>query len=98
MSTNRIALASLALTALAALDLRSAAAGNRPWCFQDTGKSATSCAFTSFEQCMMTARGLGGICKQNPSYPQYGERSPARDDDGKLSLSSGRRPVRRSAN
>ena len=79
MSTNRIALASLVLTALAALYLRPATAESyRPWCFQDTGKSATSCAFTSFEQCMMTARGLGGICKQNPWYPQYDERSPAR--------------------
>ena len=78
MSTNRTALALLAVTALAALDLRPAAAENHPWCFQDIGKSATSCAFTSFEQCMETARGLGGICKQNPSYLQSGERSPAR--------------------
>jgi hypothetical protein len=77
MSTNRTALALLALTALAALDLRPAAAANRLWCFQDTGKAATSCSFTSFEQCMETARGLGGICKQNPSYLQNGERGPA---------------------
>jgi hypothetical protein len=67
----------LALTALAALNLRPAAAGDRPWCFQDTGKSATSCGFASFEQCMETARGLGGICKQNPSHLQSGERGPA---------------------
>ena len=77
MSTNRTALAFLALTALAAFDLGPAAAEYRPWCFQDTGKGATSCAFTSFEQCMETARGLGGICKQNPSYPHYGERGSA---------------------
>jgi hypothetical protein len=76
MSTNRTALALLALTALAALDLRPAAGENRPWCFQDTGKGATSCGFTSFEQCMMTARGLGGICKQNPSYLQYDAHRP----------------------
>jgi len=77
MSANRTALALLALTALAAFDLRPAAAENRPWCFQDTGKSATSCSFASFEQCMETARGLGGSCKQNPSYSQTGERGPA---------------------
>jgi hypothetical protein len=77
LGTNRTALALLALTALAAWDPRPAAAENRPWCFQDTGKSATSCSFISFEQCMETARGLGGSCKQNPSYPQNGERGPA---------------------
>jgi hypothetical protein len=27
---------------------------------------------TSFEQCMMTARGSGGFCVQNPWYLQYG--------------------------
>src|SRR5262249_49610142 len=77
MRTNRIALSLLALTALAALDLRPASAVNRPCCFQDTGKSATSCSFISFDQCMETARGLGGICKQNPSYLPSGERGPA---------------------
>jgi hypothetical protein len=76
MTTNPTALALLALAALAALDLRPAAAANRPWCFLDTGKSATSCSFISFEQCMETARGLGGICKQNPSYQPSGERGP----------------------
>jgi hypothetical protein len=77
MNTSRTALALLALTALAVWDPQPAAAGNRPWCFSDTGKAATSCAFTSFEQCMETARGLGGICKQNPSYSQNGERGAA---------------------
>ena len=77
MSSNPTALVLLTLTALAAVNLRPAAAENRPWCFVDTGKSATSCSFTSFEQCMETARGLGGICKQNPSYQQSGERGPA---------------------
>ena len=39
-----------------------------------TGKSgAASCAFTSFEQCMMTATpGTGGSCVQNTWYLWYG--------------------------
>jgi hypothetical protein len=79
MNTSRTALAVLAMTSLVALDLRPAAAETyRPWCVQYTGKgSAVSCAFTSFEQCMMTAHGAGGHCVQNPWYLQYGERSPA---------------------
>jgi hypothetical protein len=74
-------LALLALTTAVALQLRSAAAETyRPWCVQYTDKSgATNCAFTSFEQCMMTARGGGGHCVQNPWYLQYGEHGPAYD-------------------
>ena len=57
-------------------DLRSAGAEiYRPWCVQygdNNGDSGTTCAFTSFEQCMMTARGSGGFCVQNPWYLQYG--------------------------
>jgi hypothetical protein len=72
-------MALLAAIFLVALDLHPAAAETyRPWCVQYTGKSgAASCAFTSFEQCMMTARGGGGHCVQNPWYLQYGEHSPA---------------------
>jgi hypothetical protein len=75
----RAALASFALSSLFVLQLQPAAAEiYRPWCVQYTGKSgSTSCAFTSFEQCMMTARGAGGVCVQNPWYLQYGEHGPA---------------------
>jgi hypothetical protein len=41
-----------------------------PWCarynFRDS--SATSCYFTSKEQCMTTLSGLGGWCYQSPYY------------------------------
>jgi hypothetical protein len=62
------ALALLALTALAAIDARSAAAEiYRPWCVSYPATTTISCAFTSFEQCMMTAGpGTGGVCVQNP--------------------------------
>jgi hypothetical protein len=43
--------------------------------------NGTTCAFTSFEQCMMTATpGTGGSCVQNPWYARYGE--PGRGQDG----------------
>ena len=57
----------------------------RPWCVQyggSDGDNGTTCAFTSFEQCMMTARGGGGFCVQNPRYLAYGsgQKSPERPD------------------
>ena len=68
---TRLSLAMLALAA-AALTAPSPAqaAPYWPWCSQyadqDTGH--TSCAFISWEQCMETARGMGGYCFANP-YP-----------------------------
>jgi len=47
-----------------------AAAYNLPWCATYYESSITSCAFTSFEQCMATVRGgVGGHCTQNILYP-----------------------------
>jgi hypothetical protein len=41
-----------------------------PWCSrQDTKDSnATSCYFTSYQQCMTTLSGIGGYCYQSPYY------------------------------
>ena len=67
----RVAFALLAIAALAAIDARPAAAEiYRPWCVQYSGGSGNNgltCAFTSFEQCMMTGGpGTGGACVQIP--------------------------------
>jgi uncharacterized protein DUF3551 len=46
-------------------------AQNYPWCaLYDSGSDGggTNCGFTSFEQCMATARGLGSNCQLNPQY------------------------------
>lgn len=81
MIMTRVAFAVLASAALA-IDAQPAAAEiYRPWCVQyggNDGDNGTTCAFTSFEQCMMTARGGGGFCVQNPWYLAYGsgQKSP----------------------
>ena len=75
MNIARVTFAVLAITALA-IDAKPAAAEiYRPWCVQyggSDGDNGTTCAFTSFDQCMMTARGGGGFCVQNPWYLAYG--------------------------
>jgi hypothetical protein len=39
-----------------------------PWCSQYGGDmgAAHACAFSSWEQCMDTVRGIGGYCYANP--------------------------------
>ncbi|HEY7664200.1 MAG TPA: DUF3551 domain-containing protein [Xanthobacteraceae bacterium] len=77
MSTTRTALAALAFFSAIALTTPALGEIYRPWCVAYPAATIQSCAFTSFEQCMMTARGGGGVCVQNPWYLQYGERSPS---------------------
>jgi hypothetical protein len=45
-------------------------AQNYPWCAYYSGKGGggTNCGFTTFEQCMETARGLGSNCQPNTQY------------------------------
>lgn len=83
-----------AATLAGAADVRTAAAEvYRPWCVQyggNNGDNGTTCAFTSYEQCMMTARGSGGFCVQNPWYLQYGSGQNSPESTGQ-----GGRPRRR---
>jgi hypothetical protein len=76
MTIIRAAFAVLAVAALARLGCPPAAAETyRPWCaqyFSSSGDNGTNCGFISYEQCMMTARGAGAYCVQNPWYLQYG--------------------------
>jgi hypothetical protein len=46
-------------------------AQNYPWCAYYSGgavSGGTNCGFTTFEQCMETARGLGSLCQPNTQY------------------------------
>ena len=57
-----------ALVAAAAFAPR-AQAIEYPWCvYYGFDQGGHNCGFVSFEQCMATARGAGGICSQNPMY------------------------------
>jgi Protein of unknown function (DUF3551) len=49
---------------------RSAEAQNYPWCAQYSvgDENGLNCGFISFEQCMVTVRGIGGFCMQNNTY------------------------------
>jgi hypothetical protein len=65
----------------------------RPWCVQyggSDGDNGTTCAFTSFEQCMMTARGGGGFCVQNPWYLAYGSGQKSPESTGRNSRANRR--------
>ena len=79
MMMTRVAFVLLASATLAVEVQPAAAEIYRPWCVQyggSNGDNGTTCAFTSFEQCMMTAGpGTGGSCVQNPWYLWYGPNS-----------------------
>ena len=87
MKTIRAVLLVLTLSSLTAIDARPTAGEvYRPWCVQYQGgrNGAMSCAFTSYEQCMMTATpGSGGFCVQNPWYLWYGAGGQKPDTTGR---------------
>ncbi len=64
------AFVALMLGTMAAFAPRPAAAAyNLPWCATYYDSNVVACAFTSFEQCMTTISGVGGLCTQNILYP-----------------------------
>ncbi len=47
-----------------------------PWCSQYFSRGTShACAFSSWEQCMDTVRGIGGYCYNNPYPPPPAARS-----------------------
>ena len=68
-----------AALALASSPRPAAAATEYPWCVQYGGGpngGGRNCGFVSYDQCMMTARGSGGMCVQNLFYPSAAEPAP----------------------
>ena len=48
---------------------------NYPWCAIYSGTGGENCGFTTLQQCMETARGLGSLCQPNTQYvPASGPR------------------------
>ena len=66
----RTSLAVLAFTTVMMIQPHTAnAAPYWPWCSQYFSRGTPhACAFSSWEQCMDTVRGIGGYCYTNP-YP-----------------------------
>ena len=66
----RMAFATLTLATVMLIEPHAAnAAPYWPWCsYYGRSSFAHSCAFSSWEQCMETVRGIGGYCYTNP-YP-----------------------------
>ncbi len=67
---TRMILAMLAFTTVMTIQPHAAnAAPYWPWCSQYFSRGTShACAFSSWEQCMDTVRGIGGYCYANP-YP-----------------------------
>lgn len=56
-----------------------AEAQNYPWCAQYGRDDGMNCGFVSFDQCMLTVRGMGGFCVHNNTYmPPPGPHPPTR--------------------
>ncbi|MFZ3359253.1 MAG: DUF3551 domain-containing protein [Xanthobacteraceae bacterium] len=77
-------LISTMLVATIALGSR-AQAQNYPWCAQYSGEmgGATNCGFVSFDQCMLTVRGIGGFCVVNNRYQPAVSPAPRRGASGR---------------
>ena len=63
----RLLLLMLGICAIVGIETR-AEAQNYPWCAIYDGAGGTNCGFTTLEQCMETARGLGSNCQPNTQY------------------------------
>lgn len=82
MTRFKLALsAAIAMAAISTLPEPAAAAIEYPWCVQYGGGpngGGRNCGFVSYEQCMMTARGAGGMCQQNLFFPGSASDQPQR--------------------
>jgi len=58
----------LGVLAFAAAPGALAEAVEYPWCANFADGAGSNCGFTSYEQCMATARGTGGYCAENTMY------------------------------
>ena len=70
---------SAVLIGLAGIGGTPARAQNYPWCAYYSGSmggGGTNCGFVTFEQCMATVSGIGGLCMRNTQFvPPPGPRA-----------------------
>jgi hypothetical protein len=67
----------LGLLALASIATPAFAQSNYPWCSNFSDGAGVNCGFSSYEQCMATARGSGGTCEKNDWYKGANVTAPA---------------------
>lgn len=72
----RISFLALAALAFGASAIPAAAAPSYPWCAR-YATTAGECSFYTFQQCLETLSGIGGVCTSNPSYSGSSETSGA---------------------
>lgn len=75
----RMAIA-FAVLVMAALD-SSAQRSDRaraPWCGNLAGDGQDDCNYYTFEQCLVSVRGVGGACARNPRVPLIEDERPVR--------------------
>ncbi len=66
-----------AAAALAVTAEPGAARVSYPWCARLADWSgASSCAFTTYAQCMAEVSGIGGFCSENPFLPKPASPQP----------------------
>jgi hypothetical protein len=71
-ATVVLAVASSVFTALVAVAPAEAGArGRAPWCGNLSGHSLDDCNYFTFQQCIVSVHGLGGICARNPAAVAY---------------------------
>jgi hypothetical protein len=69
----RLLLAFGALLFVTAMDMRAASA--QPWCAH-YDPYTYNCGFYTFEQCLATVSGVGGVCRRNPRDDSGYDRRP----------------------
>jgi hypothetical protein len=72
------------MTVMASTPRPATAAYNLPWCATYYDSLAKSCAFTSFDQCMVAVRGVGGHCTKNLLYPTQPPHAERRKEKARL--------------
>ena len=65
------------LALIAIVGSSAAHAQNYPWCSNFHDGAGTNCGFSTYEQCMATARGSGGYCAPNNLYVPPHAAAPA---------------------
>ena len=59
---------SLFLAIAALIGATKGASAQYPWCFYDRRTDHLSCYYATWEQCMATLWGIGGVCVQDRFY------------------------------